>query len=197
MTQDPSEYIRENEDRLALLLLAHTHFIASKYGWSSNSAWPKGTDAQWVVFEVLGRFASGRRKFNPNYPVEIQLKNAVKSIISSLYHNKDSETLSLDQIREAGGIVETVDQTPSPSEEFGSNHDAQVLFQWVWDHSVVQKSEELQLILLAILEGADTPEELAKATEIDIKRVYQLREKLKACYPAIRTKYVKEGQLHE
>ena len=62
MTQDPLEYLRENQERLGLVMLRHCLIILGRrYGWSPSKQLPKGKDPETVVEDVIRKYLDGDR----------------------------------------------------------------------------------------------------------------------------------------
>jgi hypothetical protein len=70
-------------------------------------------------------------------------------------------------------------------------HDSKTLFGFLQEHPNVKGDEELEILLLAIEEGAETAPEMAKATGIPVERIYEVRKKLKNIWPGIMAKFHK------
>ncbi len=108
--------------------------------------------------------------------------------MSALYKSKDSQSASVESMTEELGEFIPADG-PMPDIEAANSHDTEVLMGLFMSAPEVEKSEELQLLLMAIEDGADDVESQSTATGILAKRIYQLRRTLQAIYPRISSKF--------
>ena len=192
MSEGPLEYLRENQERLGLVMLRHCLIILGRrYRWSPGKALPKGKDPQTIVEDVIQKYLESDRTFDPEHSVEAQLKKGVESWLSALHQTKDSRAASLDTFAEAAGDV-VASNEPRPDAEAANAHDTEVLFRLLSETAAVQKSEELQLLVMAIEDGADDTKSQSAVTGIPIERVRELRRKLKAVVPAVLLEFNKE-----
>jgi hypothetical protein len=189
MPEDPLEYLRENQERLGLVMLRHCLIVLGRlYKWSPGKRLPKGKDPETVVEDVIRKYLGGDRNFSPEHSVEAQLKRGVTSWLSALHRTKDGEAVSLEAMTEAIGDCVACDG-PQPDADATNAHDTEVLFRLLYAAPAVQKSEELQLLVMAIEEGADDTKSQSAATGIPIERVGELRKKLKTVVPAVLNKF--------
>lgn len=195
MSQNALDYLRENQERLGLIMLRHCLIILGRrYRWSPGKPLPKGKDPEGVVEDVIRKYLEGDRHFSPNHPVEAQLKKGVESWLSALHRTKDAGAASIEAITEASGDFFACDE-PQPDAEAANTHDTEVLFRLLYDTPEVKKSEELQLLVMAIEEdGADDTKSQAAATGIPVERVRELRKKLKTVLPGVLNKFNKENE---
>lgn len=186
MTEDQLEYLMQNRERLGLVLLRHCRILAVKnYGWTMGQPLPQGRDPETVVDEVMGKYFDGDRQFATDVSIEIQLKMGIKSWLSSIYSRMDSKALGL----EAADSEET-GQLP-PDLQAANLHDYKILLKMLNATPEVQKSEELQLLLMAVEDGADDPKSQSMATEIPVARIYELRKKLSIIIPRVMNEFNK------
>ena len=114
--------------------------------------------------------------------------------MSALHRTKDAGSASFEAIIEAAGDIFACDG-PQPDAEAANSHDTEVLFKLLYDTPAVKKSEELQLLVMAIEdEGADDTKSQSAATGIPIERIRELRKKLKAVVPEVLNKFNKENE---
>lgn len=185
MTPDPLEYLRENQERLALVMMRHCLIILGRrYRWSPGTPLPKGKDPETVVDDVIRKYLEGDRNFHPSHSIEAQLKKGIESWLSALHRTKDARLASIEAITESVGDFVASDE-PWPDVEAANAHDTEVLFKLLYEASAVQKSEELQLLVMAIEEGADDPKSQSVAAGLSIERIYELRKILKGVVPAV------------
>ena len=189
MSEDPIGYLMANQERLGLMMLRHCMIVARRrYGWSPEKAVFKGKDPEMIVEDVIHKYIEGERHFNPEHSVESQLKRGLESWMSALYKSKDSQSASVESMTEELGEFIPADG-PTPDIEAANSHDTEVLMGLFMSAPEVEKSEELQLLLMAIEDGADDVESQSTATGILAKRIYQLRRTLQAIYPRISSKF--------
>jgi hypothetical protein len=191
MIEDPIRYLMDNQERLGLMMLRHCMIVARRrYGWSPEKAVFKGKDPEMIVEDVIRKYVMGDRHFKSEHSVESQLKRGLESWMSALYKSKDSQSASVESMTEEMGEFIQADG-PTPDVEAANSHDTEVLLGLFMNAPEVEKSEELQLLLMAIEDGADDAESQSAATGILVKRVYQLRRTLQAIYPRILAKFGK------
>lgn len=192
MTENPLEFLCEEQERLGLIMLRHCHIILRRrYGWSPGKVLPRGKDPETVVDDVIRKYLQGDRNFSANHSVEAQLKKGVESWLSAIHSSKDAATVSLEAMTKATGQEVRSDQA-QPDSDVMNSHDTQVLFGFLLENSTVRKNEELQLLVMAIEDGADDPESQSAATDLPIGQIYELRKKLRAITPAVLDKFNQE-----
>ena len=152
---------------------------------------PKGHDAEDVVQMAFERLLSGSRAWDPSKAdLETHMK---KSILPSMLGSK-----GLPYIKDAGGVeftdeedgdhlngdgVRSSDSTRDQIPEM----DRAAAFEML--EQEIAGDRELEDILTAIRMKCRTPNEIAEATGIDVKRVYWLQRKLAASADKVRAKF--------
>lgn len=188
MTKEQLEYLMEHRDRLGLAMLRRCIYIARmSYGWTPGQSLPQGRDPETVVDEVMQKYFDGERVLVDDVPIEFQLKEGVRSWLSSIYARKDSKALPLEF---AGEIAA---EEAGPAESIGHRIDYEKLVEMALDAPEVKKNEELQLFLMAIQDGAETLPEQSEATGIPVARIYEIRKKLRTIIPKVLDQYNKGG----
>ncbi|MBI5818284.1 MAG: hypothetical protein HZA88_04790 [Verrucomicrobia bacterium] len=191
MTEDQLEHLRQNQERLALVMLRHCMILAARrYRWSESHPLPEGTDPEIIVEEVIQAYLAGDRNFDAKYPIEAQLKKGIESRLWALHQRKGAKAASVEAMTDAVGDFIAADD-PTPDFDVANNHDAKLLFGLLLEAPEVQKSEELQFLVMAIEDGADDVKSQSQATGFPVPRVYELRKKLKAVVPTVLAEFNK------
>jgi hypothetical protein len=188
MDQGQLDYLREHQQEIAVKLLSHTRTRAGVYGWPKKSL-PAGKDPENIVLEVVKDFLEERRHFNPEHEWEIQLKRAVNSKLWALHQRMEANAVSLDAGESDDSLKGYADDGIGPDVEAANNHDMEVLFGMFRDHPKVKGNEELELLLMAVEDGAEKAPDIAAATGISVDRVYEVRKKIKEIYPEVMDKF--------
>lgn len=196
MTEDHLEYLKTNQQELALKLLRHCCILAAtKYGWHKDKTLPLGKYPDTIVCEVVADYVEGRRHFKADVSVETQLKNAVRSELSALHKRKEAHAVSFQLGDDDNSPRDFATDGPRPDEETMNAHDAEVLFRLLAEHPKVKGDEELEYLLIAIEEGADNPPSMAAATGYPEEQIYKLTKKLRTIYPAVLRQFQKGMEL--
>lgn len=193
MTQDPLEYVRENQERLGLLMLRHCLILLHRrYRWSPGQTLPKGKDPEMVVEDVIQKYLIGDRNFDPHQSIEAQLKRGVESWLSALHRTKDARSASIEAFAETAGDTHLTSDAPEPDAAAGNVHDTKVLFRLLHAAPAVKKHEELQLLVMAIEDGAEDPQSQSAATGLPVGQIYELRKRLRPVATAVLREFNKE-----
>jgi len=161
------------------------------YGWSGEKMLPRGKDPETIVEDVIRKYIEGERNFSTQHSVEAQLKKGIQSWLSALHRSKDAKAASLDELAEVAGEELISSDEPRPDDIAANELDSKVLFSLLLDSPAVKKSDDLQLLVMAIEDGANDAKAQATATEISIERIYELRKKLKSVVPALLAEFNK------
>jgi hypothetical protein len=194
MEPDTLAYLKEYQIIIGLKLLRHCQILSARiHGWAPHKTLPQGKDPECIVFEVIAKYLDGTRKINPDWPLETQLKKAIQRRLEWLKSEAGSNVSSLDELviddENAGGAS----SDDSPDIAAADRIDQGVLWRMMNDHSAVVGSENLQLMLMAIEEGASSASEQSASTTLPMNTVYELRDKLRAIYREILPIYHKGG----
>lgn len=194
MTEEESlEYLRQNQQRLALVMLRHCLILLRlNYGWSPERMLPDGKDPESLVEDVIRKYIEGDRIFSSQHSVEAQLKKGVQSWLSAIHQTKSAKSASYDALTEAYEDEPISSDEPSPADSAANAHDTKVLFGLLLESPAVKKSEDLQLLVMAIEDGADDTASQSKATDLPVERIRELRKKLKTVVPAILAEFNKQ-----
>ena len=186
MTEDLLEYLKDNQQELGLKMLRHCYILAAtRYGWAPPQTLPLGKDPDILVYEVIEAYLEGTRRFSPDHSVLSQLKQGVRSHLSSLYKRKEAHAQSLD----GAGAESAPLQVPTfdilPDEQAANTHDTAVLYRMFAEHPKVKGNEDLELVLLALEDGSDDAASIRTATGLATERIYQMIRTLKTIVPDI------------
>jgi hypothetical protein len=173
------EYLKNDERRqeVALRLFDYARELLN---WKEHQMLPGGIDPQDVVFEVIKRVASGKRKLNERFSYEVQLKGMVKSIMSKLFEKTDAQldNIPVDEDELGYAKVEKALGVGGSNSAFESEEYSERFVKLVENHSKVQNDPDLGLVILAYIDGARAPREVANETGIPINRVYEYNRSL-------------------
>lgn len=179
MSDDYMEYLKDDERRqeVALRLFDYARELLN---WQQHQMLPGAIDPQDVVFEVFKRIAAGKRKLNDQYPYEVQLKGMVKSIISKLFEKTDAqlENIPVDEDELGYAKLEKALGVGGSDSAFESAEYSERFVKLVENHPKVQNDPDLGLVILAYIDGARAPREVADETGIPIDRVYEYNRSL-------------------
>jgi hypothetical protein len=56
------------------------------------------------------------------------------------------------------------------------------------EHPQIKGNDDMEMVLLAFMDGAETPQEVAGAAGKPVERVYEVTRKLRKIYPSIKAK---------
>jgi len=178
----PDEYMQyfKNDERRQEVALRLFDYARELLNWQEHKMLPGGIDPQDVVFEVFKRIAAGTRTLNNNYPYEVQLKGMVRSIISKLFEKTDAqlENIPVDEDELGYAKVEKALGVGGSDSAFESAEYSERFVKLVENHPKVQKDPDLGLVILAYIDGARAPREVADETGIPINRVYEYNRSL-------------------
>ena len=140
MSDEYIEYLKNDERRqeVALRLFDYARELLN---WQEHQMLPGGIDPQDVVFEVIKRVASGKRKLNNRFPYEVQLKGMIKSIISKLFEKTDArlENIPVDEDELGYAKVEKALGVGGSNSAFESAEYSERFVKFVENHPKVQK----------------------------------------------------------
>jgi hypothetical protein len=179
MSDEYIEYLKNDERRqeVALRLFDYARELLN---WQGHQMLPGGIDPQDIVFEVLRRIAAGKRKLTDKYTYEVQLKGMIKSIISKLFEKTDArlENIPVDEDELGYAKVEKALGVGGLNSAFESAEYSERFVKLVENHPKVQNDSDLGLVILAYIDGAKAPREVADETGIPKNRIYEYNRSL-------------------
>lgn len=179
MTPSQLAYLKEHEERLAVVLLRHClNLLSIRYGLTEFTMLPRGKRPQDIVLDVLEKYQTGERKFTDEHPIDAQLKEGVRSWLSSLFKSSDGRWESINE-SENYEHASAAAHSDSPDKQVENSHDLEVLYRMLNDAPEVRKNAALQALVQAMKGGAEDVVSQASATGVGVKRVYELRKSLK------------------
>lgn len=193
MAEDCLELLNNDEWRMEVALRLFDYarkLLALDHGWSPGVMLPGAIDPENIVFEVFNRVAAGKRKFNKRFPCEVQLKGMVASIISKLYEKKDAtlQTIDLPEEDEHYSAVEKALGVGGTESAYEGVEYTERFFQNLEEHPKVKKDSDLGLVIMAYVEGAGGPKEVAEATGIPVARIYEYNRNLISILAEVKAK---------
>jgi len=179
MSDEFVEYLKDDESRQEVVLRLFDYAKELLY-WEVGKMLPGGIDPQDVVIEVIKRVASGKRKLNNRFSYEVQLKGMVRSLISKLFESTDAKLVNIPIDEDAPGYAAVekdigIGGTTSP---FESQEYSKRFLSLVEAHPKVKNNPELESVILAYIDGAKTPREVAEQTGVPKSRVYEYNRSL-------------------
>jgi hypothetical protein len=114
----------------------------------------------------------------------------VRSLISALFKSTDNklQTINLPEDDFAYPKVEQALAVGGTDSGFESEEYSKRFFELLEAHPKVKKDTDLGLVILAYVEGAGCPAEVAKETGISIERIYEYNRVLKPILCDVRSK---------
>ncbi len=193
MTDDQLCFLKDHQQELGLKLLRHARWLAStRYGWREGKTLPLGKDPEDIVCGVVDKYLkSDLRHFKAGHGIEIQLNRAVQSDLWALHQRTEVRAVPLEDEQEAETPASFQASSPTPDDSTASADDCECILRELGEHPKIRGNEEMELLLLAFEEGAETSQELADATGIPVARIYELTRLLRKIYPVIKAKLTK------
>jgi len=193
MAEDCLELLKNDEWRMEVALQLFDYarkLLALDHDWSPGKMLPGGIDPENIVFEMFNRVAAGKRKFNKRFPCDVQLKGMVASIISKLYEKTDAtlQTIDLPEEDERYGAVEKALGVGGTESAYEGAEYTERFFQILEDHPKVKKDSDLGLVIMAYVEGAGGPKEVAEVTGIPVSRIYEYNRNLISILAEVKAK---------
>jgi len=178
MADEYLEYLKNDENRMAMALRLFDYarnVLALDHSWTPSVKLPGGIDPEDIVLKILNRVAVGKRKFNKKFALEVQLKGMVSSAIYNLYQTKDATLQSVDLSEDDPSYpqVEEALAVGGSDSAFEDEDYSKKFFELLEAHPKVKKDSDLGLVILAYVEGAGGPKEVASMTGIPVSRIYE------------------------
>ncbi len=169
---------------LRLLVFAR-YWAKAHYGWRDGSLLPRSKTPEDVACEVYVAFHRGQRRFSPEAPMWVQLKNAVKSILWNLHRSKEATITSAE---EPEFFEPLADGNPGPEAALRSEEFCRHFFELLYADPRVRKNEALRKTVQALSDDAQNVEDFVRKTGLPTTRVYELRRQLKAVAESVLNK---------
>ena len=196
MTEDCLELLKNDEWRMEVALRLFDYarkLLTLEHGWSPGVMLPGGIDPESIIFEVFERVALGKRKFNKRFSCEVQLKGMVASIISKLFELKDAtlQTINLSEEDDNYPLVEKALGVGGTESVYEGLEQTERFFQILEEHPKVKNDSDLGIVILAYVEGAGSPKEVANSTGIPVARIYEYNRNLISILAEVKAKMKK------
>lgn len=178
MTEEELEHLRSldwNDLGLRLLVFAK-YWAKNHYSWTEGRPLPEGKSPDEIAKEAISAFWASVRKWNPKYDVLTQLKGAVRSILWNL-HQKKSSKLTAPHPPEFFDLH--VGEKPDAAAEVASEDYCRAIFEALYKDDAIRNNDELMLLVMAYEEGAETINDVAHKTGLEVAAIYTLRRQLK------------------
>ncbi len=175
------------EDITAKLLQAAIS-MAVRYGWTLAHALPGGNSLDGIVVEAISDIWKEPTRLNPEVELLVQLRGIVRSKLWNLSQRRDEDVKGLDDLAEPFALVASELETVDTIDEF------QRAIQLLLESPRIKGREDLELLVIAISDGAVEVEELIRETGFSRERIYQLQRELRVIYPSIAIQLLNQGQ---
>ena len=194
MNEGQLEFLKSNQQEIGLKLLRFARWLAAdKYGWDGQSkTLPAGKDPDDIVIHVVDDYLHDIKHFNPKHGIEIQLRRAIQSELWALHQRKEAHAIPLDAEEEDGPNTKWYAADEQlPDEAAMTTHDWKILFELFRAQPEVKGDDELELLLMAIEDGAEKAPEMASQTGLSVERIYELVKKLRKIHPKLMKQFHK------
>lgn len=197
MNDGQLEFLKAHQQEIGLKLLRFARWLAAtKYGWDEQAkTLPLGKDPENIVCEVVDDYLHDIRHFNPKHEFDVQLRRAISSELWALHQRIEAKAVPL-QDEDDGHLPRGYETDElAPDGVAMVEHDWKALFELFRSHPKVKGDEELEFLLMAIEEGAETAPEMAEQTGMTVERIYELEKKLRKIYPSVRKQFHKGTEI--
>ena len=194
MNEGQLEFLKAHQQEIGLKLLRFARWLAAnKYGWDGQTkTLPLGKDPDDVVIHVINDYLHDIKHFNPKYGIEIQLKSAVQSELWALHQRKEAHAIPWDSEEDDGPNSKWYAEGDQlPDEAATTALDWKMLFELFRMQPEVKGDDELELLLMAIEDGAEKAPEMASQAGISVERIYELVKKLRKIHPKVMKQFHK------
>lgn len=194
MNEVQLEFLKSHQQEIGLKLLRFARWLASdKYGWDGQTkTLPLGKDPDDIVIHVVDDYLHDIKHFNPKYGIELQLRRAVQSELWALHQRKEAHAIPLETDEDDGPKSKWyAAEGQLPDESATATHDWKILFELFRAQPEVAGDDELELLLMAIEDGAEKAPEMAKQTGMCVERIYELVKKLRKIHPKVMKQFHK------
>lgn len=163
---------------IAAKVLAAAIVMAGRYGWDPDSALPGGKSLEGLVLDAVAEIWENPSRRNPDCPLVTQLKGIVRSKLWNLSQSADERVIR-SELNDHAGRPAPPDGNIEVKDEFDR------AIELLLAHPKVKKHGELELLVIAMSDGATDVPSLARECELSTDRVYQLQRELRLIYPTI------------
>jgi DNA-directed RNA polymerase specialized sigma24 family protein len=171
--------IEEHADEIYVRLRFYIERMTSARGLPAGFG-----DAKDIIHEAIQRVLAGTRSFDPaTQSIVMILYGTVRSLLSQekgLYAREGKKPL--------GKIASDIEPVPEEHDE-SSLTEEEAQLRWAAVESVIKDDKELLDYFAAVRLGYEKSAEIADATGIPIKRVYEIPRKLEKLAPKIRERF--------
>jgi hypothetical protein len=197
MNEGQLEFLKAHQQEIGLKLLRFARWLAAtKYGCDEQGkTLPLGKDPANIVCEVVDDYLHDVRHFNPKHEIEVQLRRAISSELWALHQRIEASAIPI-QNEDDGRLPRGYETDElAPDGVAMVDHDWKVLFELFRSHPKVKGDDELELLLMAIEDGADEAPEMAQQTGMTVERIYEIEKKLRIIYPSIMKQFHKGTEI--
>jgi hypothetical protein len=198
MNEGQLEFLKSHQHEIGLKLLRFARWLAAtKYGWDGQSkTLPLGKDPDDIVIHVVEDFLHDVKHFNPKYGIEVQLRRAVSSELWALHQRAEAHAIPLETENDENTLSTWYAADGQlPDETAMSECDWKTLFELFRAQPEVKGDDELELLLMAIEDGAESAPEMAAQTGMRKERIYELEKKLRKIYPKVMKQFHKGTEI--
>jgi len=189
MNEDLLERLRALDwEEVTAKLMRAAIMMAVRYGWTPKNVLPMGKSLEDVVAEAVMELWNEPGRLNPDVDILVQLRGIVKSKLWNLSQSCDEDVKRSADLSQSVVVSATGTESVDTSDEFWRVIDL------LYESPKVKGNEDLELVVLAMSEGAFDTDELVRKTRLLRERIYQLRRELSAIYPTIAKQLRSEEQ---
>ncbi|MGA2223913.1 MAG: hypothetical protein ABSH41_05665 [Syntrophobacteraceae bacterium] len=173
---------------LELAIYAKSRLVGKRWRSGTGNILAEGKGLQDLVQEAICKFFDESRNWDPQR-VDLLgfLKGIVRSLTSGLAKSADNRLLIPSRLDEDSNEISPVPvETSTPEDILSENQDDQIIAE-LYERVLkrVEGDDDLENLVYCMLVGVHEPREIAKETQIPIKRVYQLRRQIKSVIDSI------------
>ena len=154
---------------------------ARRYGWLDDSMLPNGESLRGIVQSSIRRTFEELDKYDEGKPLLDQLQNRIRQRLSNLAGCSDEKMVKRIANLEMVDIAGNDDASTVDDKDYYDH-----VLKALAEHPKVKSNPDLELMVFAMGEGVFDPQPMSELTEIDIKRIYELRRTLQTeVYPSV------------
>lgn len=181
MDEDRLEKLRTLDWKgITAKVLKSALFRALRYGWDANSSLPKGKSVEDLVLEAVADLWSDPSRIREDIAIETQLDGLVRHKLWNLSQAADEDVVRKDAMEEVA-----VDHRKNGTHDVDVTDEFKRAIELLSMHPKVQGKPDHELVLSAILCGADSVDQIVSETGLPRERIYQIRRELRDLYPAV------------
>jgi DNA-directed RNA polymerase specialized sigma24 family protein len=166
--------------------LAEVLILLGRTRWAGAPRPSRAAKAEELVNEAITRMLGGTRTWDPTNVPDLHyfLREAVRSMLSAEFESPTADTSSLDRRPEIASDSAAGHCTVDPQEDLAEQQREQLLVGELLE--VAGSDPTLEKVVTALMNGVYKPNDIASATGLGVKTVYQATRKLRRRVEAAR-----------